>query len=458
MAGLGLGVGLAAAPWPTVVVVACLPVAVMVLLLPHLLVVALPFAVPLAQRWSFSLGGFRFGPVEALVAGVVVLWAAQGVARRRLTWSPTAIHWAVLAWLWVLGLSLTGATSLSAGLAEVAKWVEVLVVVVLVPRLVGGARCRYVVWAVAAAGVASACLGLYQFVSGTGPAGFLLLGRFMRAYGTFQQPNPFAAHLGLSLPFALGWALAGPASRRERVGLFLASGIMALGIVASWSRGAWLGLAISVALMAAIAWPRVSAAVVVIAVVTSPMWVQSLASTTLAQRFLGMGGEVSSLNVAQVEPTDENWAVVERLAHWQAAWRMFEAKPYTGVGAGNYEQAYGLYALPRWSDPLGHAHNYYLNTLAETGLLGLGAYAALGMAAWVSLRRAWTRHHDRRSRGLILAAVGALAYLTVHSVVDNLYVHGMQVLVGLALAAPGWAGSEAGDADNPKETACRSVP
>lgn len=442
LGGVSLGLALAAAPWRVSVLLAGAPVAAAAMLFPHLLLAALPLAVLVAQDFSVAFGGLRLGPVEVLVGAAAVAWAARGVAERRLEWSPGPIQRALLIWLWVLGLSLLASASLTAGLTETAKWVEILLLVAITPVIAGGARARYVIWGVAAAGVVSALLGLYQFITASGPLGFILMGRFMRAYGTFQQPNPYAAHLGLSLPFAAGWALAGPVGRRERMLLLGAAGLMALGILASWSRGAWLGLAVSATLMAALLWPRVAIGVGTLLLIVSPLWVGPAASSALAQRALGMGGGVSGLNVAQVEPTDDNWSVVERLAHWQAGWRMFEAKPWLGVGIGNYEVVYGAHALPRWSDPLGHAHNYYLNVLAETGLVGLTAYAALGLTVWGTLARAWRRRAARYSRGLLLAAIGALAYLSVHSVVDNLYVHGMQILIGLALAAPAWGAAE----------------
>ncbi|NPV09976.1 MAG: O-antigen ligase family protein [Anaerolineae bacterium] len=455
-AGMGVVLAglLAAVPLQMAAIVAAVPLGILVAVVPQLLLLGLPLAVPLEQRLSLGLAGIRLGPVELLIGAAVVAWLARAVAARRLSWTAGAVGWALLVWLWVMGLSLTSALSLSAGLVEASKWLEVLALVVVLPALLPRSQVRYLIWALAIAGALSALLGLYQFATGTGPEGFLLLGRFMRAYGTFQQPNPFAAHLGLSLPFAAGWALAAATTRHERLALLTLTGIMVLGILASWSRGAWLALAASVALMAALLRPRLATAGAVLLLITGPLWIGPMASTALAQRALGMTGSVTGLNVARVEPTDDNWAVVERLAHWQAAWYMFEDDPWLGVGAGNYEVVYGRYAVPRWSDPLGHAHNYYLNALAETGLLGLTAYLALGVVAWISLLRGWRSAADSTARALVLAAVGTLAYLTVHSVVDNLYVHGMQVLVGLALAVPVLGRPATDGAPEPKRERC----
>jgi O-antigen ligase len=141
--------------------------------------------------------------------------------------------------------------------------------------------------------------------------------------------------------------------------------------------------------------------------------------------------------VRNVEVTDANFAVVERAAHWYAAWRMFSDHPWTGVGLGNYATAYERYALPRWPDPLGHAHNYYLNIAAEAGLPGLAAYL-LWMAAglWVIARA--VRGSQGLEQGLALGALGLWVHLAVHSVFDNLYVHGMAIHVGLLLGMAAW--------------------
>ena len=53
-------------------------------------------------------------------------------------------------------------------------------------------------------GALQGLLGIYQFLFGVGPEGFLLFGRYMRAHGTFLQPNPYGGYLGLLLPLAYG--------------------------------------------------------------------------------------------------------------------------------------------------------------------------------------------------------------------------------------------------------------
>ncbi|MEZ4611294.1 MAG: O-antigen ligase family protein [Caldilineaceae bacterium] len=133
--------------------------------------------------------------------------------------------------------------------------------------------------------------------------------------------------------------------------------------------------------------------------------------------------------------TDENFSVIERLAHWVAAVRMWESAPWFGIGPGNYAVIYPDVRLPRWEDALGHAHNVYLNVLAESGLVGLATYVALwlGTFAWVIKRRHATGAASWWN-ALALGVLGVLVHLTVHNLVDNLFVQGMVVLLGLWLA------------------------
>jgi O-antigen ligase len=128
----------------------------------------------------------------------------------------------------------------------------------------------------------------------------------------------------------------------------------------------------------------------------------------------------------------ENYAVIERLAHWQAALAMWQDNFWDGVGFGAYEPAYPDYQLVNWPIALGHAHNYYLNVAAETGLVGLLAYGLLwGAVFW----RTWqtSRRVTGWQRGLSIGLLGTWTHLSVHHLFDNLYVNNVHLQVGVML-------------------------
>jgi O-antigen ligase len=139
-------------------------------------------------------------------------------------------------------------------------------------------------------------------------------------------------------------------------------------------------------------------------------------------------------DIATIPVTDANFAAVERLAHWQAAREMWRDNPWLGVGFGNYAVIYPAYAIGRWTDPLGHAHNYLLNLGAETGLVGIVGYLIFWISAFGLL---WVVVQRRSGLPAVIAAgcLGIIVHLHIHNFVDNLYVQGMYLHVAIILGA-----------------------
>ena len=429
---------------------------VALLLRPALGLYALAFAVPFGSLREFGVGGVSVGASELLVAAVLGAWAARMAVTRRVDVVRTPLTLAVLGYIGALALGLLPATALTPALKELVKWIEFLVVYTTVASLPDGDEGRRLVRGLVAAlllaGLAEGLLGAYQFLHGVGPPGFILMGRYMRAHGTFQQPNPYGGYLGLLLPLAYGtvlaeWRAAWGAIRAGRPrGAWLwalagvSGGVMLAGLVMSWSRGALLGLVAGAGIvflsLGRRAWAALAAAALVLALL-GPGSIEALPGD-LVGRVTETFAYVALPDLTALEIDDANFSVVERAAHWLAAWRMFSRAPWLGVGTGQYATVYPSVALPRWQDPLGHAHNYYLNVLAEGGLLGLGAYLLM---LWVALRAAWRAVGECTGwrRGLALGALGMLGYIAAHSAFDNLYVHEMYLLVATILGLAAWA-------------------
>jgi len=85
---------------------------------------------------------------------------------------------------------------------------------------------------------------------------------------------------------------------------------------------------------------------------------------------------------------------------------------------------------------LGHAHNYYLNLLAETGIIGLGAYLIAWLMIAILTLRALGRETGFR-RGVALGILGTWAHLTAHNFFDKLYVNNMFLHLGVMLGLIG---------------------
>jgi putative inorganic carbon (HCO3(-)) transporter len=66
----------------------------------------------------------------------------------------------------------------------------------------------------------------------------------------------------------------------------------------------------------------------------------------------------------------------KRIDTWMGAFNMIKAHPALGNGINTFTEDYPKYRVDDRKDT-GHAHNYYLQVTAETGLVGLAAFLFL---------------------------------------------------------------------------------
>jgi O-antigen ligase len=424
---------------------------------------------PFGALESVILGGTSFDSSQLLLILTLTAWLARSVVRREIVF-PQFDRRVILAYLIFVSLaalSLVNAPSLTAGFKELAKWIQMGLVAWLASgsvevKRVKDRRLRWLVASIFVAGLSQALIGIWQFcLRGHGPEHFEIAisfrGRLLeayRAYGTFEQPNPYAGFLGLSLPLALGWGL-GTAGvwlshfpKVRSVGTMLTmrsalklllpwsvAGILGLALLASWSRGGWLGAAAGVIVMLLFVprrrWQGGLLVLLVLVLATFAL-ASSLLPTSIAGRLTGFADYVQFQDTRGVDITPANYAVLERMAHWQAALEMANERPWLGIGFGNYEPAYADYALMNWPYPLGHAHNYYLNLLAETGILGLLAYFGF-WGAVILLTARFIGRSSGVERGFALGLMGVWTHLAVHHLVDKLYVNNIYLHLGALL-------------------------
>ncbi len=121
-----------------------------------------------------------------------------------------------------------------------------------------------------------------------------------------------------------------------------------------------------------------------------------------------------------------------RFDYWRVALNSGARHPLLGSGAGSFAETY--FAERRTRRAPAYAHQLWLGTAAELGLLGLAALLVFAVAlARAALRRC--RALDGAEAGLLLAALAPLAVLLVHSSGDWTF-----AFPGLAVPALGLAG------------------
>ncbi len=248
---------------------------------------------------------------------------------------------------------------------------------------------------------------------------------------TLNGSTPLSAYLALLTPPVLGLLLTLPPRSRERPALWLWLVLMLPVQILTFSRAGVLALAVSLGLTA-LGWlfiggqPRFS---------FTPFWRQ----WTMFQRLAGLAAGLLLLGLGlfwlQSSFAGRVGSTEFRLVLWNVALTVFQQQPLTGVGPGNFSRALlrlNQADLPRFQ--IASAHNIYLNTAAELGLVGLlaGAYLLfrLGQAWW----RHWRQLTTPLERLRLLACGAALVGLLAQTLVDA-YSSTPIILLLAALAA-----------------------
>ncbi|HEX8227867.1 MAG TPA: O-antigen ligase family protein [Chloroflexia bacterium] len=394
-----------------------------------------------------------------LVAGIWYAWTMLRDNRRVLV-TPIAV--AMLLFIVAIVPSIAGATSIPDSLAEISRWVVTAFSYIILVNAVQTRREMVgLIVVMLVAGMSEALLGLVQAYVGIGPVSFNVEGGLTRAYGTIGMPNSFAGYLNMSLPLALALAVYqwgrwfGERSRtpildrpslvnmkRLRLPLFLTFVTLVLfwTLVTTLSRGAWIGLVFGLVVMMVVlgrrAAPALSLMLATVAV-TVVLAVAGALPEAIRDRFGQLFTQIAIFDPRGVTPNADNYALVERMVHWHVAGNMFLSDPWTGAGIGNFNSVFNKFGVQGWPYSRGHAHNYYLHMLGETGLIGFTFYVVMVLTILIVGVRAVRRCRqlgDSFGEAVSIGALGVAVTLAGHSFFENLHALNMGIQWGAALA------------------------
>ncbi|MGI9058235.1 MAG: O-antigen ligase family protein [Ktedonobacteraceae bacterium] len=477
---------------------------VWIILRPRVALYLMPLAVPWGSLDTLTVAGLNVNSADILVLMLGVGWLMSyamhpmlsyehsGTARydrgprdRATTHAPTYLLFAIVALLCAMLLSMSAAISISSSLKEISKWLEFLVLILVGSQYI---RTRQQLWLlvvmICLAGVSQGFYGFLQAFFNLGPQSFIR-DTSLRVYGTFGQPNPYAGYINIPLSIALALLLLG-SKQMTRILAGLTAVLLAITVYLTQSRGAEIALVSALVFIVIVGMPHLRRPLALLALAVVCFlelffagWIPTYVLTPV---FKLLGTE----QISFVAPSPQDYSTAERLAHWIAGIRMFVTHPLTGVGIGNYPDAYPRYYLTIFVNSLGHAHNYYINIAAETGAIGLIAFLLFLTAIFVAGGRAFRavnhKYEQARAvcttlpdkvpaplgwrnklslllqpvsmvkyyrprgihgaltaivndRALAIGLLAALLSVCVHNLVDDLYVHSVTNLIALLIIA-----------------------
>jgi O-antigen ligase/tetratricopeptide (TPR) repeat protein len=227
-----------------------------------------------------------------------------------------------------------------------------------------------------------------------------------RPFAGLGHANILGAYLVTALPGVSAFA-ARAASRRDFGRLAALAAVAALALTAVFltlSRGAWLTLACTAPLLAALAWRAGRRREVVIAGAVL------LGVAVCATAWLGRSAAERARHLIDAGP---------RLEIWSAGLAVFREHPLTGTGPDTFRIAFTpkrttAYWQMEWGQTPGRAHNEVIQVLATQGGLGGAALLLLLVGLAVTGVRAW-RGASPESRALVAAVCAGVVAFGVQS-------------------------------------------
>lgn len=243
----------------------------------------------------------------------------------------------------------------------------------------------------------------------------------------FDDHTSYGAALALVIPPMIGlWVIT-----RNNVNIsFLTVVVIVIlfaGVIFSYTRAAWGGLAASsmvlVVILLRIKFRTIIIVTAVLALFVVPM------STELYFMMKGNDTDSSSdfaSHVQSMSNISTDQSNVERLNRWSCAWRMFLDKPVTGFGPGTYMFEYGSYQrswerslISTNAADLGNAHSEYLGPLAEQGFLGPIMFLWVIIATVVTAMKIISKSANKQSRILAISFLLGLITYYLHGVMND---------------------------------------
>jgi O-antigen ligase len=382
-----------------------------------------------AIRWGICLlvaiAVLSFGGVqpwgqavlEIGAASLFLLWGVLAVRHRQ-----ADIRWS---WLYIplLSLGVIGLAQYAFGLSvypylnkiELLRWsTYVLLFFLALASFRTEDHKKQFVWFLISLGFAVSLFAIIQNFTFNGKLYWIVsLPASAVPFGPFVDRDHFAGFVELTAP--LGLALLFFRSRRpEQVTLLLLFTIVPIGaLILTASRGGILCFTLELVLLVFLARVHkigkkqlLGAAAIVLVAGTFIVW---LGVSRAIQRFEQLTYEGVSQEL--------------RVSMYQDTARIIVDHPWVGTGLGTLVAVYPRYASFYNGLTVDHAHNDYLELLADTGIVGgVCGLAFIGLFFWQGLANLQSAR-DSLARATVAGSLAACVGLLLHSLVDfNLHI------------------------------------
>ena len=242
----------------------------------------------------------------------------------------------------------------------------------------------------------------------------------------FNDHTSFGAAVAFLLPLVIYFIC----SSRKTVWKLLYLSVLVIfiaGLVFSYSRAAWLSLAVAIlfSLVYLLKIPMKLAGVWLIVIIAAGILSWSSIITGLKSNTQDSSANMlEHLNsISNISSDNSN---LERINRWKCALRMMAEKPLLGTGPGTYQFEYAPYQLSHERSGIstnfgdgGNAHSEYLGAMSDSGIPAGLFYILILIMAFRMVHRAWKESPGLQTRFLSLALMAGIMTYVVHGGLNN---------------------------------------
>lgn len=242
----------------------------------------------------------------------------------------------------------------------------------------------------------------------------------------FNDHTSYGAVLAMMLPLLIVF-FNKEYSNTAKFLIFIATLILIIGIVLSYTRAAWLSLVVAMGVFA-IYYFKINFKLLFVSGFFALMLILAFKTDILMK--LEKNRQDSSNNMAEhiqsISNINSDASNLERINRWQSAFRMFMERPVIGFGPGSYMFLYAPYQhstektiISTNAGTLGNAHSEYIGPLAEQGIFGSLAYVLIIICVYYRGSVLYYAIENRDKKTMVLAVLLGFTTYVVHGFINN---------------------------------------
>ncbi|HNP99835.1 MAG TPA: O-antigen ligase family protein, partial [Bacteroidia bacterium] len=256
----------------------------------------------------------------------------------------------------------------------------------------------------------------------------------------YNDHTAYAAVIALFIPIIFVFTRNREASFPERVMAILMLVLLLTALILSYTRAAWLSLAIAITIYFIYKF-KVRFYTVAAVVGTVLVLFFSFQQDILMKLEKNRQDSATDFNkhLQSISNISTDASNLERINRWNCALRMFDQRPFLGWGPGTYQFNYAPFQksnemtiISTNAGDMGNAHSEFIGPLAEEGVLGMLAMIIIVAMVIYRATMYYSTITDSQNKILLLGILLGLVTYFVHGTLNNF-------LDTDKLAVPVWA-------------------